>query len=89
LRSITLDAARIAGFGDRIGSLEVGKFADVIVTTDTPLQASSAVVAEFIAGRPIELSSRHTRLDEKFRRRPAPELPARPTLRGPPAMRCE
>ncbi len=32
LRSITLDAARILGVSDRIGSLEVGKDADLIIT---------------------------------------------------------
>jgi hypothetical protein len=88
LRAITLDAARIIGFDDRIGSLEAGKNADLLVTTDTPLQASNVVVAAFIAGRPIDLTSRHTELDEKFRGRPAPALGREPVLRGPPAMRA-
>jgi len=87
LHSITLDAARIIRADDRIGSLEVGKVADVIVTTDSPLQASNAVVAEFIAGRPIELTSKHTRNDDQFRRRPQPNLGPDPELRGRPAIR--
>ena len=87
LRAITLSAAEIIGAADRIGSLEKGKSADLIVTTGSPLQASSGVVAEFIAGKPIDLTSKHTRSDEKFRNRPAPNLPPAPELRGPPPMR--
>lgn len=88
LRSITLDAARIIGVDDRLGSLEVGKSADVIVCTDTPLQAGNCVVAAFIAGRPIELTSKHTRDDVKWRSRPEPALtPAPAELRGPAAQR--
>jgi imidazolonepropionase-like amidohydrolase len=87
LQAITLDAARVLGVDDRFGSLDVGKVADVIITTDTPLQAASRVVASFVRGRPVDLSSKHTRLDEKFRRRPAPMLPQETELNGPPPIR--
>ena len=86
LESITINAARILGVDDRIGSLEVGKVADVIVTTDNPMQAGNRVVAAFIGGQPMELSSKHSRLDAKFRSRPEPKLGPGPDLRGPPAM---
>ena len=89
IRALTLDAANILGVGDKLGSLEPGKIADVILTTDSPLQASNRVVAAFIGGRPIDLSSKHSRMDEKFRHRPAPRLDPPPELRGPPAMRLE
>ncbi len=87
IQAITLDAARILGVDDKLGSLDAGKVANVIIATDSPLQASSRIVAEFIAGRPIELASKHTRLNEQFRARPAPSLPPEPVLRGPPALR--
>lgn len=89
LSAITLDAARILGVDDQLGSLEAGKIADVIITTDSPLQASNCVVAEFIRGVPVDLSNKHTRDDAKFRARPTPQLPPIGELRGPPIMRMK
>jgi imidazolonepropionase-like amidohydrolase len=86
MRAVTIDAAKILGVDDRWGLLKAGTAADVIITTDCPLQASNTVVAEFIAGEPIELTSKHTRNDEMFLHRPKPELGAEPTLRGRPAI---
>ncbi|MCK6455135.1 MAG: amidohydrolase family protein [Phycisphaerae bacterium] len=87
LRAITLDAAEILGVSDRIGSLEPGKSADVIVSQDEPLQATCGVAAVFIRGQPVRLSSKHTRHDALFRSRPQSALQAAPELRGPPPMR--
>jgi imidazolonepropionase-like amidohydrolase len=87
IRAITLDAAGIIGLGDRVGSLEAGKDADVIITTGSPLQASTAVVGLFIGGKPVKLDSKHLRQDELFRSRPRPSLSPPPTLRGPKALR--
>lgn len=87
LQALTIDAARILGVEDRLGSIARGKVATLFISTGSPLQPDSAVVSAFIAGRPIELSSRHSRLDDKFRQRPAPNLPPAPVLRGPPALR--
>ncbi|MBI4718344.1 MAG: amidohydrolase family protein [Planctomycetes bacterium] len=82
--AVTLGAATILGLADRIGSIEVGKQADLIVVTDSPLQTSSVVTHMFIDGRPIELTSMHTETYEKFRNRPAPKLPPpAASLRGP------
>ena len=85
-RALTLGAAGILGVADRIGSIEVGKVADLIVTTDTPLQAASVVTHMFVAGRPVELTSMHTENYEKFRNRPEPDLPPLPELVGPPSL---
>jgi imidazolonepropionase-like amidohydrolase len=66
LKSVTLYAAEILGVSDRVGSLEVGKDATLIVTTGDPLEVMSNVKMEFIQGRQIDLSSRHTELYQKY-----------------------
>ncbi len=67
LKAITLYPAQILGVADRVGSLEVGKDATLIVTNGDPLEIRTSVEMEFIEGRRIDLSSRHTQLYEKYR----------------------
>lgn len=67
IRAVTLYPAQILGVGDRVGSLEVGKDATLIVTDGDPLEITTQVVMEFIGGRAVDLSSRHTQLYEKYR----------------------
>jgi imidazolonepropionase-like amidohydrolase len=69
LRSVTIRPAEILGVADRIGSLAVGKDADLIVTTGDPLEVVTDVVYMFIQGRAVPLDSKHTRSYEKFRAR--------------------
>ena len=84
--AVTLGAAEILGIADRVGSIEVGKLADLIVTTDTPLQTVTQVTHMFIAGTPVVLTSMHTESYEKFKNRPTPNLPPLPQLVGPPNL---
>lgn len=67
LKAITLYPAQIFGVADRVGSLEVGKDATLIVTTGDPLEIRTNVVMGFIQGRKIDLTSRHTMLYEKYK----------------------
>jgi imidazolonepropionase-like amidohydrolase len=67
LRAITLYPARILGVDDRLGSLEKGKDATLIVCDGDILQTPTHVEKAFIAGRPVDLSSRHVRLWQKYR----------------------
>lgn len=67
LKSITLYPAQILGVADRLGSLEVGKDATLIVTNGDPLEIMTNVEHEFIQGRKIDLTSRHTQLYEKYK----------------------
>ena len=67
LRSITIDAARIIGVGDRLGSLEPGKQATIIVTTGDPLQLMTQVERAWIDGREVDLTTRQTELRDKYR----------------------
>ncbi|MEX0718509.1 MAG: amidohydrolase family protein [Planctomycetaceae bacterium] len=69
LRAVTLSAAEIVGLGDSLGSLTVGKRANLLIGDGTPLQPSSQVKAVFIAGRPFAPESRQTRFYERYRQR--------------------
>ncbi|MEK6676416.1 MAG: amidohydrolase family protein [Planctomycetota bacterium] len=84
--TVTRGAAEIIGLSDRRGSIEVGKQADLIVTTDSPLQAINQVTHMFIDGKPIDLANMHTENYEKFWNRPAPKLPVAKELRGPKSL---
>jgi imidazolonepropionase-like amidohydrolase len=67
LKSITLYPAEILGVSDRVGSLEIGKDATLIVTDGDPLEITTQVKMEFISGRNIDLTSRHTQLYQKYK----------------------
>ena len=67
LRSVTLDAAEILSVGDRLGSIEVGKAATLIVTNGDPLQISTETLLAFIDGRRIDLGNRQKAMYEKYR----------------------
>ena len=54
VRALTLDAARIAGAADRLGSLEKGKIANVIVTSGDLFEDNTRVVHIFVDGRKVE-----------------------------------
>lgn len=69
LRSVTTYAADILGISDKVGSLEVGKMANVVVTDGDILDARTNIKHMFIAGRLIPLTSRHTRLFDAFKDR--------------------
>jgi imidazolonepropionase-like amidohydrolase len=70
LKSVTLYPAQIWGVADRLGSLDVGKNASLILTDGDPLELRTNVKRVFINGEEIPMDSRHTLLYEKFRKRP-------------------
>ena len=51
LRAITINAAEITGISDRVGSLEPGKDADVVIMDGHPLELKSKVLYTVINGR--------------------------------------
>jgi len=53
LRSITIDAARMIGCSDRIGSLEPGKDADILILRGHPFYTGSVPIAVFIDGEMV------------------------------------
>lgn len=70
LEAITLGPARILGVADRLGSLEVGKVGNVIVTDGDPLEITTNIEHVFIRGVPSDLDNKHNRLWEKYMNRP-------------------
>ena len=51
LEGLTIIPARMLGVDDRIGSLAVGKDADIVLTRGDPLEITSPVEKVFIDGR--------------------------------------
>ena len=66
LKAITLNAAEIWGVGDRLGSLDVGKTANIVVANGDPLDVKTDVKHVFIEGREIPLTDRQTRLRDQY-----------------------
>ena len=54
LQAITINPAKHAGVADRVGSLEVGKDADLVITDGCPFEITSRVKYVFINGRQNE-----------------------------------
>jgi imidazolonepropionase-like amidohydrolase len=69
LKAITLYPAQILGAEKEIGSIDVGKRANLVLTTGNPMQASSQVQAVFIDGKPLEPTSKQTRLYDRYKER--------------------
>ncbi len=57
LKALTLEAARIAGAADRVGSIEQGKIANILVTDGDLFETATRVRHVFIDGRPIEITA--------------------------------
>jgi imidazolonepropionase-like amidohydrolase len=66
LKAITLNAAEIWGVDHELGSLDVGKTANVVVATGDPLDVKTDVKRVFISGEEIPLTSRQTRLRDEY-----------------------
>ncbi|MBZ5857356.1 amidohydrolase family protein [Flavihumibacter profundi] len=68
LQAITLNAATILGIGDRTGSIEPGKDANIIVSEGDILDMRSSIVTlAFIQGRMIDLTDKHKQLYERYK----------------------
>jgi len=67
VRALTLSPAEILGVADQVGSIEVGKVANLVVARGDILDIRTPIQAVIIGGRQIELRSRHTDLYDKFK----------------------
>jgi len=69
LKSVTLYPAQIMNVADRLGSVEKGKTANLVVTDGDLLEVRTHVRYLFIDGRRVPLTSRHTELNDAFKDR--------------------
>ncbi len=70
IKALTINPAKIFGIDDRVGSIEVGKDADLFITTGDPLDLRSEVKHLFIDGKDIDLSNWWESLYNIWKERP-------------------
>jgi len=70
LRVITINNAEILGVGDRLGTIETGKIANLIVTDGDPLEIATQYTHLIINGQLAPLENKHLELYELYRSRP-------------------
>ena len=66
LKAVTINPAEIWGVADKLGSLDVGKTANVVISTGDPLDVKTDVKQVFIEGRRIPMENRQTRLRDQY-----------------------
>ena len=70
LKALTLNPAEIWGIGSEYGSIEKGKWADLMVTDGDPLETRTQVKQVYIKGRAVGLENKHQKLYERYLNRP-------------------
>ncbi len=66
LKAVTINAAQFMGVADKVGSLEVGKEATLLITTGTPLDMTSNIIQSYIQGREINMMDIHKFFFQKY-----------------------
>ncbi len=66
LKAITLNVAEMFGFSDKLGSLDVGKMANVVVANGDPLDVRTDVKQVYIEGVSQPMVSRQTILRDEY-----------------------
>lgn len=66
LAALTINPARVFGVADKIGSIEAGKDADLVVWSGDPLDTSGVPTAVFVKGVQMPLRSRDTDLRDRY-----------------------
>ncbi|GIT34556.1 MAG: hypothetical protein Ct9H300mP4_08750 [Gammaproteobacteria bacterium] len=65
IKALTANIAEVFGLSD-LGTIEVGKNADLVIWDGNPLEVSSFATTVFIDGKQISLVSRSTRLRDRY-----------------------
>ncbi len=66
MKAVTINAAQFMGIDDRVGSLEPGKDATLLITTGTPLDMTSDIEQAYIQGRELDMMDIHRFFFEKY-----------------------
>jgi imidazolonepropionase-like amidohydrolase len=66
LRAITLTPAEMFGVGDQFGSLDVGKFANVVISNGDPMDVRTDVKQVYIDGEAMPMVTRQTILRDAY-----------------------
>ena len=66
LKAVTINAAEFMGIADKVGSLEVGKEATLLITTGTPLDMTSNIEQSYIQGREIDMNDIQKHFFKKY-----------------------
>src|SRR5271168_3816718 len=66
MKAITLNAAEAFGMGDKLGSLDVGKIANVVIADGDPLDVRTSVKQVYINGVAIPMETRQTKLRDEY-----------------------
>ncbi|HMA54563.1 MAG TPA: amidohydrolase family protein [Acidobacteriota bacterium] len=69
LKAVTINPAEIFGLGGKMGSLEKGKAANIVLADDDILELRTNIRKVYIDGRETDLNNRYTELLEKFKKR--------------------
>ena len=67
LRALTTGPAQIWGIGDRYGTIEPGRDADLVIWDGDPLEVTTAPKHVFVRGREVSRITRQSRLLERYR----------------------
>lgn len=66
LAALTINVAKLYGIDDKLGSLEFGKIADVVIWSGDPLEITEAAELVFISGEKIDMHSRQSKLRDRY-----------------------
>lgn len=66
LASLTINPAKIYGMDDRLGSLDSGKQADVVIWSGDPLEVAQGAELVIINGEKIDMESRQSKLRDRY-----------------------
>jgi imidazolonepropionase-like amidohydrolase len=66
IKAVTITPAELLGLSDRLGSLEVGKQATLLITTGTPIDTKSEILQAYIQGRELDMNDIQKHFFEKY-----------------------